>query len=332
MENMSTEKLSGAVDKSATSANTSQENGEASFLFHLNTLWLFTCNDLKSIVGPETAFGIFSALSGPLMTTNESPDFSTIVSRIPRVILWLWLNLLLFNISNQSLPGSVIEDSINKPWRPLPSKRLSLVQARRLLLAIIPAVFITTLYLGGMEVSVVLMVLTWMYNDLGGADENYVIRNLLNLFGFVCYSLGALMVACDQRRFSLTPAAYQWLTIVGLIVLTTLQTQDLSDQEGDRARGRRTIPLIMGDWTARWTIALPVVAWSFFCPAFWKLGIYSYIIPVAIGGLVAFRVLMIRSVAGDKLSWKMWCLWTVSLYLLPLCKNHTVLVQSIKYE
>ena len=296
-------------------------------LFHLKTLWLFASNDIKSIIGPETAFGIFSALSGPLMTKNSSPNLFVIIGRVPRVVFWLWLNLLLFTISNQSLPGSVKEDSINKPWRPIPSKRISLVNARRLLLAVIPLVFLSTFYLGAVEVSVALMVFTWMYNDLGGADDNFFVRNLLNLFGFVSYSLGATLIASDSKYCSLNVTAYQWLAIVGMIVLTTLQMQDLVDQEGDRARGRMTLPLLVGDWTARCTVAIPVAAWSLICPAFWELGIIGYAGPVAIGSIVVFRVLMTRGLTADQLTWKVWYFWTVSLYALPLCKNSKVMLQ-----
>lgn len=262
-----------------------------------------------------------------LMTTNSSPNVFTIMSRLPQVALWLWLNLLLFTISNQSLPGSVEEDSVNKPWRPIPSKRISLAHSRRLLLAIIPIVFFLSLYLGAMEVTVALMVFTWMYNDLGGADDNFLIRNILNLFGFVSYSLGATLIASDERSFSLNVTAYQWLAIVGVIVFTTLQMQDLPDQDGDRARGRGTVPLILGDRMARWTIAIPVTAWSCFCPAFWKLDALGFLVPVVLGGSIAFRVIAKRSVEADRLTWKLWCLWTISLYALPLCKNYKVLLQ-----
>ncbi|MCJ1247413.1 hypothetical protein MMC30_004627 [Trapelia coarctata] len=301
-----------------------QSRARTGLAFHLRTLWLFTCNDIKSIVGPETAFGICGALSGPLMTANESPHFLTIIIRLPQVSIWLWLNLLLFTVSNQSLPGSVKEDAINKPWRPIASERIGLQQARRLLLAVIPTVFFVTLYLGAVEVSVALMVFTWMYNDLGGADDNFFIRNLLNLFGFVCYSLGAIMIASDSRQHPLNCTAYQWLAIVGLVVLTSLQMQDLPDQEGDQARGRKTVPLILGDWMARWTVAVPVAIWSILCPLFWKLTMYGFLVPVAMGGAIVLRVILKRSVAADKVTWKLWCLWTISLYALPLYKNYKV--------
>ena len=135
-------------------------------MHHLKSLHLFTVNDIKSILVPETAFGIFSALSGPLLTTNQSPSLTTILSRIPHVTLWTYLNLLIFDIANQRLPSSLFEDSINKPWRPLPARRLSLAQARRSLLFLIPLVVGVCAFLGGLEVTVAMLVLTWMYNDL----------------------------------------------------------------------------------------------------------------------------------------------------------------------
>ena len=297
--------------------------------YHLYTIWLITLNDLKSIVAPETAFGVFSALAGPLLTSNVRPDVITILRRLPQILLWNWLNLLIFDIANQRLPNSVLEDSVNKPWRAIPSGRLTPTQARRLLLAVLPVVFVITLYIGGMEETVAMMVLTWMYNDLGGADESYVVRNIINAFGFMCYSSGSTRVAIGYGEHVLNTAFFYWLAIVGAIVFSTLQMQDMADQEGDAARGRGTLPLVHGDGVARWTVAIPVVSWSFICAVFWNPPLYGYIVPIAIGGTLAIRVLSFRSVTADKVTWKMWCLWTISLYLLPLCKDPSAVQRFI---
>ena len=76
-----------------------------------------------------------------------------------------------------------------------------------------------------------------------------------------------------------------------------------ADQEGDRARNRGTVPLVLGDWTARWTIAVPIMFWSFACPAFWELDMYGWIIPAILGSVVALRVLMFRDIVADKRTW-----------------------------
>ena len=198
-----------------------------SLLYDIHTVWLVTRNDLKSIVIPETAFGICSALAGPMLTSNNSPNALVILERIPLVILWNWINVLIFDLANQRLPNSIIEDSVNKAWRPIPSGRLSASQARRLLLAVLPVAIPVTFYTGGMQELIVMNTLSYMYNDLGGADENFVVRNLINAAGFICYSAGATRVACGHEQYSLNEKAYEWLAIVGGIVFSTLQMQDM---------------------------------------------------------------------------------------------------------
>jgi 4-hydroxybenzoate polyprenyltransferase len=284
-------------------------------MFHIHTIWLITCNDLKSIVLPETAFGIFSALSISL-TTNDKPKFLEVLSRLPQVILWNWLNVLLFDIANQRLPNSIIEDQVNKAWRPIPSGRLTPKEARHLLLVVIPVVFVATFFLGGFFETVGMMVLTWMYNDLGGADEFYLVRNSINALGFMCYSSGSTDVAAGAH--SLTPKAYRWIAMVGAIILSTLSMQDLPDVTGDAVRGRRTSPLVMGDAWSRWEIAVPIFLWSIICPVFWNVAWLGFVIPVCVGAWLAFRILRFRTVAEDKRSWQIWCFWTCLLYALPL--------------
>ena len=95
-----------------------------------------------------------------------------------------------------------------------------------------------------------------------------------------------------------------------------------ADQEGDRARGRGTLPLVIGDWPARWTIAVPVVFWTIACLLFWKLDLYAWILPASLSGIVALRTLLFRNVDEDKLTWYFWNFWITSLYLLPLVKYY----------
>ena len=198
-----------------------------SILYDIHTIWLVTRNDLKSIVVPETAFGICSALAGPMLTSNFSPNAISVLKQGPLVVLWVWINVLIFDLANQRLPDSIIEDSVNKAWRPIPSGRMTPFHARRLLLAVLPVSILITFYTGGMEETILMNTLVYMYNDLGGADENFVVRNLINAAGFICYSAGATRVACGHDQYSLNEKAYQWLAIIGGIVFTTLQMQDM---------------------------------------------------------------------------------------------------------
>jgi hypothetical protein len=94
-------------------------------------------------------------------------------------------------------------------------------------------VFLVSTYLGGLFESMAMMVLTCigsrqvcstkvMYNDLEGADENYIVRNLINACCFVCYSSGATIVAVGYGQSELNEKAWVWLALVGAIILSSL--------------------------------------------------------------------------------------------------------------
>ena len=116
--------------------------------------------------------------------------------------------------------------------------------------------------------------------------------------------------------------AKYWLTLIGGVFFTTPQMQDMPDVRGDAARGRRTVPLVYGDCVARWSIAVPVMAWSFNFPAFWGMDPWGYIPTVGAGGVFVARLLMRRSSAADADTRKLWCVWLTTIYLLPVCKAH----------
>lgn len=297
----------------------------SSMKYHIYTLWLFTRSDMKTFVIPETLFGIFGALSGPLMTTNPNLNLSDIILQIPKVLLWTWLNTLVFDFSNQRLPESVQEDTLNKPYRPLAAGRIGTEQTRRLLLAAIPLVLAITYYwLGSGEETALLFCLNWMYNDLGGSDEDFLTRNAIIGAAYFLYGSGALRVASVSKdeQYAMTRTGHIWSCVIGAVIFTTMQIQDMKDQEGDKARDRKTAPLVLGDWTARWTIAIPVIGWSVACPLFWGLGLYASAAPVLLGLLVATRVVVMRNFQADKQTWKFWAYWLAVLYTLPVIKAY----------
>ena len=186
------------------------------------------------------------------------------------------------------------------------------------------AAFFVSLLIGGSKQCVALMLLGYWYNDLRGSDESCIVRNLINGFGFICYASGATEIALGHGPAMLNQTAYLWFSIIGLIVFTTVQTQDMSDQAGDSLRGRKTVPLVVGDKRARWTIAVPIAMWSFACPLFWRFGPGGYVVPGTIGAVIVFRTLSKTSVEDDKITFRIWNLWMVWLYLLPLVRRYTI--------
>jgi 4-hydroxybenzoate polyprenyltransferase len=292
------------------------------YFFH--TLWLFTVSDHKTFVVPEALFGILGALSGPLLTNNPHPNIWQIIFRAPEVFLWTWLNTLVFDLANQRHSESVEEDRLNKPFRPLAAGRITPTQTKHLLLISVPVVLaVTYFYLGSYEETVLLFSLTWMYNDLGGSDGHFVIRNLIIGVAYIIYGSGALRVALHSNleSYALSTTGYAWSCIIGAVIFTTIQVQDLKDQEGDRTRNRHTAPLALGHECARWTIAIPVVLWSIFCSLFWKFEVCVCAFLLTFGMVIAVRVVCLRYVSADEKTWKMWSYWLAVLYILPVLKR-----------
>ena len=352
---------------------TQPQSAFSSILYFLNTLYLFTKSDFKTFIIPDAFFGLFGMLSGPVMSTpatptnlpvNLQPKLTNILYCFPAGLLWAWLNCLLFDIANQRLPDAVEEDRINKPHRPIPAGRISSAVATRLLLFGFPAVFgFCLLWLGSAEEALMLTMFSYLYNDLGGS-ERYVVRNLLLAGMYVTYCCGCVRVAIGvaplvpvsslpflsavwgyrggsddisttTTTLTLNHAAHKWIGVIYLVIFTTMQIQDVKDQEGDRVRGRSTIPLALGDGLARYSIAIPVLIWSIVGPTFWSLGYLGYVAPIVLGLNVAGRLLYWRggqdgAVAADTTTWKWWALWHSSLYLLPLYKNVEMLLAGVK--
>lgn len=104
-----------------------------------------------------------------------------------------------------------------------------------------------------------------------------------------------------------------WTAIISSVIFTTMHSQDMKDQNGDRSRGRRTAPIVLGDIAARGTIAIPIAVWSIVCPWFWQTKFEGYILTVPLGAYIIWRLYTDRTFKGDRASWKLWTLWTALL-------------------
>lgn len=305
---------------------------------HFYNLYLITIDDTPTFVVPNTIFGVSSALSNSMVNTTESTTLLSLAisGRLFKIMLhtaiFNWTNLLVFDLANQRQSGD--EDAHNKPWRPVPSGRLNSNQIRYLLMATIPVVLAYNHFILGVgPESCLLAVLTWLYNDLGGGDDNWLVRNFIIGCAFGVYNLGSMKVAASILATAghafgvlrveayapvVSPLGYSWTAIISLVIFTTMHVQDLKDVKGDTARGRRSAPIVLGRRAAGWTIAFPVVFWAAICPLFWRSPILVAWVPGALGLCVAWRCVCISGKRTDRRTWQLWCAWTAVLYILPL--------------
>ena len=287
------------------------------------TLFLFSCSDLKTILWPTI---IFALLNAPVLFTRLTATPAWIFRQTLQTMLWTWINILLFCFHNQRLPAAVCEDIINKPWRPLPSHRLSPEGASHMLLSTYPLAYLVSVKFGGLRECIVLTALNYLYNDVGGADWNFVIRNLINACGFVCYAAGALRIAVGTIPKSGADESLrqrvvtQWLFVVDLVIFSTIQAQDLRDRIGDGKRHRQTLPVVLGDRMSRWAVVVPIAVWSLLCSRYWQVGVFGHAVVAMVGFVTGLRTLTKRRVEEDRSTFKVWSAWIISIYALPLIK------------
>jgi 4-hydroxybenzoate polyprenyltransferase len=288
-------------------------------------LWRFTQDDFLTFVFPNTIFGICVACAGSPFVSNRSAELSwmALLARIPLVILFNWTNLLIFDLANQRLWESVLEDKLNKPWRPIPNGRMTRSEVRQSLQLAIPLVLAINHYILGVgSETACIIVGCWVYNDLKASDDSWILRNAVIALGFGVFNWGSLKVAIGGGQAGtltgITTTGYTWICLYSLVIFTTMHVQDMKDQAGNKARGRRTAPLIFGDRAARWTLAVPIATWTPVCALHCRASVFAATIVMAFGGYVAWRCLSYRGSMQDRWTWQLWCAWTAMLSLMPL--------------
>jgi len=116
------------------------------------------------------------------------------LARIPHTVIWIWLHLLKFDISNQIQDPE--EDKRNKPDRPLPAGRITAQNAADLRWLLVPVCLLFSAKYG-MQVlasSICFEALSIWYNDFGG-NKDGLSKNILTATGYLCMEVGATIVA-----------------------------------------------------------------------------------------------------------------------------------------
>ena len=170
-----------------------------------------------------------------------------------------------------------------------------------------------------LQETIVFQSLTFLNNDLALGDVSFVTRNILNSAGYTTFAMGAFRVLLQNSGRVASVTAYPWLVLLTAVVLTTGHVQDLQDLEGDTASGRKTLPVLIGEARARWSILLPVACWMAVVPLFWSCGGFSSLIVLGLGGTVVGRLAKGNDTPqGYKTTFKLWTCWVVMMYCLPL--------------
>ena len=176
--------------------------------------------------------------------------------------------------------------------------------------------FASSLLFGGFIQCLAAAALAVWYNSFGGADESVITRHLINGLQCIAFNSGALQVALGHS-LRVNVSTTSWFGLLSLVIFTTLHAVDMPDQEGDATKCRKTLPLVIGDESARFVLALAMICWAVVCPRFWASTPVVRIGFLFVGLRVAWKTLTRRSVTDDKSTYRWWCIWLVFLYTMP---------------
>lgn len=179
-------------------------------------------------------------------------------------VLYFSLYIYSFCLSNQIVGFD--EDRVNKPDRVLPSGTISMRGARNrwfISMLIFPLMGFA---LGGFALlrwAVAWQVIFLSYNHLG-LHRHWFTKNV------VFITLGTLvqLAAAWELVSPLTLASWQWIAVVSVAFGVTLHIQDLRDVEGDRAVGRHTLPVAIGQSATRRVMAIAIALLPILCHFF----------------------------------------------------------------
>lgn len=287
------------------------------FTYHSYTAYLFIRSDLRTHVALNLLFVVLHAGIAPELSLGPRQSIHQLLTSSPGILLWSWSNLLLFNIHNQRHTAAIDEDAINKPWRPLPSKRLTPQQATWAMYAMYPVTLSITLTFGGAFPCLFHAALSVWYNEFGG-DSTPWTKNLLNGFGIASFFAGPLEVASGHSIFAGTGKAAWWLLIIASAIATTVHCQDFRDVEGDRAAGRDTVPLVMGDVSARAMVVVGTIFWTHISCLFWESSYTARLSGWGTATIMLLNLLVRRHKDGDVSLWKLYAFWLLGLFLIPV--------------
>ena len=158
------------------------------------------------------------------------------------------------------------------------------------------------------------------YNTFGGASRGGIEKNLINGIAYLFSHTGVLSVVGRDygESVGISFIGISFIAIVSLVIFTTAHAADLEDMDGDAACGRKTLPLVLGENTARGIIAVGLPFWSLFTPWFMGSLIEGYFAPNFLATVIAVRITMCKGKRSDGVTYVFWNIWLISLYAIPL--------------
>lgn len=203
--------------------------------------WRFTVRDISATVIPAMLFTIAAWRS-------QGASLESLVPTLLKSLIYFWLYCYTFCLSNQI--AGLEEDRLNKPDRPLVAGEVSL-RGAYLRWGVMMLLFTAVGWLFGVVEWALLWQIVLTLHNFGGIAKRWYGKNFAMSLG-----TAAELAAAWQIAAPITPFAWRWIGVLAIAMFPLFSAQDLRDMVGDRAIGRNTMPLAIGEQLTRRLLAV----------------------------------------------------------------------------
>jgi geranylgeranylglycerol-phosphate geranylgeranyltransferase len=219
-----------------------------------------------------TAAGLF-CIPGILSVMGSETEIQLLIQRtIPLPFITLMIAVGMY-ILNDLVDADL--DKANSKNRPIPSDLVSKKQAWSFIIltngAALGMLMITTLDLASIVLVVLMMLIGILYSTSKIALMNrFVLKNIaIALFYMLCTMLGLTSSYGIDLAINNPIVPIHIVAMSGIMIFCCSIINDLGDTKGDKAAGRRTIPIVLGGKnTIKLLIILlssmPVISWMLY--------------------------------------------------------------------
>jgi 4-hydroxybenzoate polyprenyltransferase len=285
-------------------------SGEASFLY--SQLILFNSRKKHGLLDSVATLAGLFCIPGILNVIGSETEIELLIQRIiPAPFITLMIAVGMY-ILNDLVDADV--DKTNLKNRPIPSGLVSKKQAMIFIILTNGAalgILISTLAIASIMFVMPMILIGVFYSTPKkiALMNRFVMKNIaIAFFYMLCTMLGITWSYGMELAVNNPIMAIHAITMSGIMIFVGSTINDLGDIKGDKAAGRRTIPIVLGGKnTVRLLsillVSMPTISWALY-PTFVveHNSISTIMIPIAVtivASLALVRMINIRKVFED---------------------------------
>ena len=247
-----------------------------------------------------TAAGLF-CIPGIVSVWDSETEIQLLIQRIiPAPFITLMITVGMF-ILNDLVDADL--DKSNLKNRPIPSGRVSKKQAWAFIIltnGVAVGILISTLAIDSIIFVMPMIIIGMLYSIPRKIAfmNRFVIKNIaISLFYMLCTMLGITWSYGVELAINNPITIIHTITMSGIMIFVGSTINDLGDIKGDRAAGRRTIPIVLGsentvNMLSFLLVSMPAISWMFYATfVVQHESINALMTPIAVTIVASFALL-----------------------------------------